>query len=169
MALLIVSASLLISLAGCRSRDSTSKVPATFVEAEGVAPLVATFRDATSALGVAHVYENDAPAGRNAIVESLGGVVAVADVDRDGRQDLLFAGGGRFDGDKLVGLPTALFRRIGDGVFHEITAPAGLNSAGHYSHGLAAADADNDGFIESARSTAPLIRVSDFARSYADR
>jgi hypothetical protein len=145
---LLTSITLAVSIAGCTSRGSNSSARKSPTKDVETASIAMTFRDATSELGIAHVYENGSPAERNSIVESLGGGVALADTDRDGRLDLLFTGGGRFEGDTLVGLPSALFRRIGERQFRDVTAAAGLDAAGHYSHGIAAADVDNDGFTD---------------------
>jgi hypothetical protein len=111
------------------------------------------YRDATAESGVDVTYRNGEDAGRYAILESLGGGVAVFDYDGDGRQDLFFPGGGFFDGPdkkKVSGYPPKLFRNLGDFKFEDATAAAGLatladNQPWFYSHGAAVGDYDRDG------------------------
>ena len=109
----------------------------------------ARFRDRAGAAGIAFAYRDGQESNRFAILESLGGGVALGDFDCDGLNDLYFAGGGRFTEEFLpVGYPGALFRNRGAWNFREATAAAGLDSGSHYSHGAAAADYDNDGFLD---------------------
>lgn len=79
------------------------------------------------------------------LLEVLGGGVAATDVDRDGLEDALVAGGGDFDGRTAIGKPI-WFLRNGFRQFQNQTDPAALASTGLYHHGLAVADADQDGF-----------------------
>lgn len=105
----------------------------------------------TLSAGVEHakvIYDNGKSAGRNSIVESLGGGVALIDFDLDDRGDLCFPGGGRFDADAAIGLPTRLLRQVGHDRFEDVGDRAGLAVPRHYSHGCAAADCDNDGFCD---------------------
>src|SRR5687767_12566779 len=105
------------------------------------------YRDATAESGAAFTYRNGEDAGRYAILESLGGGVAVFDYDGDGKYDLFFPGGGYFDGpDKkqIKGYPPKLFRNLGNFKFEDATAAAGLNTLADnqpwfYSHGAAVA------------------------------
>ena len=86
----------------------------------------------------------------NSIVESVGGGVAVFDYDLDGVLDVAAAGGGTFDdaGDASIGYPTGLLRGRGGWQYAEAGDQAGVDAAGHYTHGLAVSDPDNDGFAD---------------------
>lgn len=104
------------------------------------------------------IYMNGQEAGRSSILESLGGGVGIFDYDRDGAFDLCVTGGGQFAAaDRLIGLPTRLFQNRAavpveqgqaSGVWLEVGSRAGLSSAAHYSHGIVAADWDEDGFCD---------------------
>jgi enediyne biosynthesis protein E4 len=103
----------------------------------------------TISSGVNFTYDNGRAAGFHTIVESLGGGIGLLDYDNDGRHDLFCPGGGRFDEDKRTsGLPSALFRNLGDWHFADVTAASGAGQAPHYTHGCAAADYDGDGFVD---------------------
>ena len=89
-----------------------------------------------------------------AILESLGGGVALIDYDGDGLLDIFLPGGGHFDGpDKrqINGHPGRLYRNLGGFKFRDVTADAGLATlAGgqpwFYTHAAAVADYDRDGW-----------------------
>jgi hypothetical protein len=83
--------------------------------------------------------------GYATILESLGSGVAATDIDRDGLPDALIAGGGTFEGRRPVGRPVFVLRNRGNH-FSDHTPAAGLQNIPLYHHGLAVADADNDGF-----------------------
>ncbi|MEZ6062582.1 MAG: CRTAC1 family protein [Planctomycetaceae bacterium] len=105
------------------------------------------FAEMTADSGVVFTYHNGQEAGNFSIPESLGGGIAVIDADADGREDLLFPGGGQIDAElKTSGLPCGLFRNRGAGRFEDCSAQSGAGVAKFYSHGGAAADFDGDGF-----------------------
>jgi enediyne biosynthesis protein E4 len=107
------------------------------------------WQDRTEESGVEFIYRNGEEAGHFSILESLGGGVAAFDYDGDGLDDLYFPGGGGFaEGPTVVGLPCGLFRNGGDWRFSTVTTAAGLHQPRTYSHGAAAADFDNDGFVD---------------------
>ncbi len=90
--------------------------------------------------------------GEFAIIESLGGGVGVLDYDRDGRPDLLFAGGGTLANKTVASKPCGLFRNLGDWRFEEVTKTAGTSATQCFTHGIFPADFDNDGFEDVAIS-----------------
>ncbi|MBC8116216.1 MAG: CRTAC1 family protein [Candidatus Saccharimonas sp.] len=95
-------------------------------------------------------YRNGEEAQQNAILESLGGGVGLFDYDLDGRLDLFLPGGGDFGPAVSVsGRASALFRQVGGGRFENASQPAGISVARQYSHGVAIADYDNDGFPDA--------------------
>lgn len=107
------------------------------------------FRDLTTESGVNFICRNGEEADQFTILESLGGGVALLDYDGDGRLDLFFAGGGTFEGPsrtEIRGKPCALYRNLGNWKFQEVTAEAGLAGPWWYTHGIAVADFDCDGW-----------------------
>jgi hypothetical protein len=132
-------ACLALAVAGC----SSSPPAPTVAIAEPPGPVL--FDDATAESGIDFTYRNGEDAGHFAIIESIGGGVALFDYDGDGRIDIFFTGGGRYEGKKAVGLPGRLYRNLGNFKFEDVTKAAGLDAAGQYSHGAAAFDYDRDG------------------------
>jgi len=103
----------------------------------------------TSASGVAFTYRNGEEAGHFAIIESLGGGVALLDFDGDGRLDLFLPGGGFYEDKKVLGHPCKLYRNLGNFQFEDVTAKVGLDKISFpYSHGAAAFDYDRDGWLD---------------------
>lgn len=105
------------------------------------------FTDISDTLEIDFAYRNGIEAGATSIVESLGGGVAVIDYDRDGNPDFFLPGGGRLDpGVALEGLSSGLFRGLVDQPHRDVSAAAGVSMPGRYSHGVAVADYNADGF-----------------------
>ncbi len=92
-------------------------------------------------------YRNGEEAGEATMLESLGGGLALFDYDRDGDLDLFCPGGGKFTADKQVaGRPSALLRHKSPWKFHDVSRQALPVLPDRYTHGVAVADYDNDGF-----------------------
>jgi len=111
----------------------------------------AWFRDVTDQTGINATCSNGEEADQFTILESLGAGVAVFDYDNDGRLDVLVIGGGYFDGPNktdLKGHPCKLYRNLGGLKFADVTAVAGLDISWWYTHGVAVADYDRDGFLD---------------------
>jgi len=82
------------------------------------------------------------------MIETLGGGVAAVDYDRDGWSDLYLTGGGTIGVSQAAGLPGSLWRNQAGNSFVPVTSSARAAAAGHYSHGVAVADFDEDGFAD---------------------
>lgn len=107
------------------------------------------FRDVTAEAGIQHTYRNGEEVGHLAILESLGGGVALLDYNGDGLLDIFVTGGGTFggaDNKEILGLPSRLYRNLGGWKFADVTADAGLDGPRFYTHGAAVGDYDRDGF-----------------------
>ncbi|QDU37974.1 FG-GAP repeat protein [Maioricimonas rarisocia] len=141
---------LMLLLTGCGSGggDTAPQESDPQAEATDAAETPLQFVDETSRLRPVPAYENGETAGRNSIVESLGGGVGLVDFDVDGRLDVCFPGGGLFEGNSLVGLPTSLLRQTANGTFENVSGISRIDAAGYYSHGCSVADYDADGFAD---------------------
>ncbi len=104
------------------------------------------FERRTDGSGVQFRYRNDEEQGHFAILESMGGGVALFDFDQDGRLDLFAPGGGHYEQQQVAGVSSALYRNLGSWQFGDVTQPAQVGLSPHYSHGAAVADVDEDGF-----------------------
>src|SRR5689334_10230848 len=107
------------------------------------------FKDVTEAVGVSFAYRNGEEADQYTLLESVGGGVALLDYDGDGRLDVFIPGGGSFAGpDKkqIKGRAGKLFRNLDDGSFQDVTREVGLDEPVFYTHGVAVADYDCDGW-----------------------
>ena len=102
--------------------------------------------------GIHFTFSSGRSVGEFAIIESLGGGVGVLDFDRDGRPDLLFAGGVTLATKTVASRPCGLFRNLGDWRFEEVTKTAGTSATQCFTHGIFPADFDNDGFDDVAIS-----------------
>src|SRR5207244_5124092 len=102
----------------------------------------------TASSGVDFTYRNGEEVDHYAILESLGGGVALFDYDGDGLLDL-FVTGGYFDGpdkQQIRGHPNRLYKNLGGWKFRDVTHEVGLDGPLLYTHGCAAADYDGDGW-----------------------
>ncbi len=116
-------------------------------------PLTFTDISAQSAVNFIHAASKTST---KYLLETMGGGVAIFDFDNDGRMDLFFTNGAalkdRMSRDELPDKTqpkywNRLYQQKPDGTFLDVTERAGLKGAG-YSMGVAAADYDNDGFVD---------------------
>lgn len=106
------------------------------------------FIDRTVVLGLVQRYENGEAANEGAILESIGGGIAVLDFDRDGFNDLFFPGGGHLADKKVAGIQGDLWWNRSAKELRKITNQAHLEGTLGYSHGAIACDWNADGFAD---------------------
>jgi RNA polymerase sigma factor (sigma-70 family) len=107
------------------------------------------FRDMTPKSGVDFIYRNGEEANQYTMLESIGGGVALLDFDGDGLLDVFITGGGHFAGDdkkQIKGHPCKLYKNLGNWKFADVTREVGLDRIAFYTHGVAVADYDRDGW-----------------------
>jgi enediyne biosynthesis protein E4 len=147
--------------AGVYLAERRKPAAAPLVEAKIAAPLAqklpdvpvpaAQFTDVTKAWGIDFVHHNGAR-GEKLLPETMGGGIAVIDVNNDGRPDLLFVDSGDWPWQPGRHAVPALRLYIndGNGHFHDATAAYGLDSVHLYGMGVAVGDFDNDGYDDIA-------------------
>jgi hypothetical protein len=129
---------------GCRHESSPVDDP--LAQEEPGPPF---FENVTASTGIAMTFRDGQEAGHYAILESLGGGIALLDFDGDGLVDIFIPGGGYFAGaDKkeIRGHPGKLFRNLGNWKFADVTAEVMPGQALFYTHGCAVGDYDCDGW-----------------------
>jgi hypothetical protein len=114
------------------------------------------FEEVTASSRVRFTYRNgeEVKPPHLAILESLGGGVALIDYDGDGLVDIFLPGGGYFagpDNKEIRGRPCKLYKNLGNFRFKDVTREVGLdrladNRPWFYTHGAAVADYDRDGW-----------------------
>ena len=106
------------------------------------------FTDIAPAAGVNFVLRDSATPQRHQIEPMVGGV-AVFDYNNDNRPDIYFVNGADQPGlDKPdPSFYNRLYRNNGDFTFTDVTLSAAVRGAG-FGTGVAAADYDNDGFVD---------------------
>jgi len=142
--MICITSAALVCLAISCSRPGGDSSPAATPTPSG--PI---FTDRTKDTGIDHTFRNGQEAGNLAILESLGGGVALIDYDGDGLLDIFVTGGGYYDGpdkNQIKGHPCKLYKNMGNWQFKDVTAEVGLDIDWFYTHGCAVADYDNDGW-----------------------
>jgi hypothetical protein len=141
----LVFAAIIVSFQACAPTQPAPPSSLSRADQEYSGPPL--FEDATATTGIQFTYRNGEEANNFAIIESLGGGIALIDYDRDGLPDIFIPGGGYYDGKKVLGHPCKLYRNLGGFKFEDVTAKVGLDKiAFQYSHGAAAFDYDCDGW-----------------------
>ncbi len=107
-----------------------------------------SFEDIFKTSKIDFTLKNSVTAQHYSIETMLGGVAAF-DYNNDGLLDLFFTNGAALPSLNKIDASyhNRLFRNNGDGTFTDVTERAGLGGIG-YSMGVAAADYDNDGFVD---------------------
>jgi enediyne biosynthesis protein E4 len=118
-----------------------SSLPLPAADAQGV-----VFQDATAAAGIRFKHTSGAT-GKKYLPETMGSGCAFLDFDGDGDQDILLVNSMEWTrGQGAKALP-ALYRNDGKGTFTDVTRESGL-AVEAYGMGVAAADYDNDGWVD---------------------
>lgn len=118
---------------------------ASYQDADGPA----LFEEMDGNSGIIFTYKNGEEKGNLAILESLGGGVGFLDLDNDGLLDILVPCGGSFDGKKIIGEPCKLFANKGNMLFKEESKRLKLQGDWFYTHGIATADYNRDGWDDA--------------------
>lgn len=104
------------------------------------------FEDSTESTRIQFTYQSGVVPSYAPILQVLGGGCGILDLDRDGWLDAFFPGGGWITDAGPQPQHHGLFQNLGSGVFRDVSAVSGVQRSQYYSHGVAAADYDSDGF-----------------------
>jgi hypothetical protein len=106
------------------------------------------FEEASADSGLTFVLNHN-PTAHKYLVETMAGGISAFDYNNDGRVDLFFTNGAELPSLAKTGQQywNRLYRNDGGGHFTDVTKEAGLSGSG-YAIGAAAADFDNDGFVD---------------------
>jgi hypothetical protein len=126
--------------------------------ADAPAPAEVSFVDGTEAAGLATFRQRAGTPTKDHLFESLGGGVALVDLDGDGDLDLYLTNGAA-EGEEVH---DAFFRNDGLGRFEEVGAALGLDDP-RWNFGVESADIDGDGRLDL------LVTGLDGARLYVQQ
>jgi hypothetical protein len=118
------------------------------------------FREVAAERGVDFVHTSGAT-GRKLLPETLGGGVAIADLDGDGAMDLVFVDGDRWPdapADSPSGQGIVVYLNDGRGFFSRAAGPTGLAEP-FAGMGIAVADVDRDGRPDLLVTSASGVRL----------
>jgi hypothetical protein len=137
-----------LSSKGTFAQSGSPNVPVKPSADAAASPGRIKFEDVTGAAGIRFQLENSISPQRYSIETMMGGV-AVFDYNNDGLLDIFFTNGAAIPSlEKAEPIYfNRLYRNNGDGTFTDVTEQAGVKGIG-YSMGVAAADYDNDGFVD---------------------
>ncbi len=144
---------IVVLMCGCDNSSTSNPAVKSEIQPKPRTTLI-QFEEVTGSSGITFSYRNGDEAEEATILESLGGGIALFDLDADGKLDLFCPGGGHFsekkaDGQRdVLGWPHAIFRNEGDWKFTDVTVLSGPTVTPFYSHGAIADDFDNDGFCD---------------------
>src|SRR5205814_994217 len=93
------------------------------------------FRDVTTETGIDFTYRNGEESDNFAILETVGGGVALLDYDGDGLVDIFVTGGGYFEGKAVRGHGCKLYKNLGNFRFRDVTKETGVDRPLFYTHG----------------------------------
>ena len=106
------------------------------------------FVDVTKQSGIDFVHVSGA-SGQKYLAETTGSGAGFLDYDSDGFLDIFLVNGGRTPGfSSSASVDHALYRNNHDGTFTNVTSQAGIQENQWFGMGVAAADYDNDGFVD---------------------
>jgi hypothetical protein len=120
-----------------------TRAPSSFLAAQDAS---VRFTDVTAAARIAFKH-NSGAFGKKYLPETMGAGGAFLDYDSDGWLDVFLVNSMSWPGRPGQPTPSALYRNNHDGTFTDVTKAAGL-AAPLYGMGVAAADYDNDGFVD---------------------
>src|SRR5437868_1975812 len=130
-------------------RDLSKETAQAMIRGANGEILTDLYRDMTPQSGIDFTYRNGQEANHFAILESLGGGVALLDYDGDGLLDIFVTGGGYFDGPDrhdIKGHGNRLYKNLGGWKFRDVTKEVGVDQPAFYTHGCAVADYNRDGW-----------------------
>lgn len=136
---------LLVASAAWGQGIASGSVPAAPKVSSGK-PWGAKFTDVSAAAGMTKKLTSGNDLKQKYIIEANGSGVALIDYDEDGRLDVFFVNGGRFE-KQAVPASNLLYRNEGGGKFREVTREAGLERSG-WGNGVCSGDVDRDGHLD---------------------